>query len=542
MQEDLTQDILDQKWRAQEWRLNHLYWIEQKNAPPCRFVMNWAQKEFFAGMHTRNNILKARQLGMSTLTALLILDNCLFNANFHAAIVDKTLEDAKEKIRKIAFAINALTEPPDGETDSSLAKFCRLVASSMAPQVTATKITFANGSDVRASATFRGGTIQFLHISEFGHMANNFPQRAREVISGSLNSVPANGTIVMESTHEGGKTGENYRMTKQAMNKVGKRLLPLDYKFFFFPWWKQPEYRAKSDEPLTLDTEMRDYFALLSTEGIQLDDEQKRWYAAQNAVFGGMTKQEYPSTPEEAFETAVEGSIYGSIITRLRAAGLMAGIFEPEDDKPLYVSWDIGMSDNMAIWLVQPSASGKFLVLDYHTANNKDLNHYVGIIRSWEGLYGQAIASHFLPHDAAQRDKATGISFQQNFAARGLPSRIVPRVSDVWLGIDITRKILRHCAFHARCSEPVTVDGVEYMSGVNALENYQTAPLGKNGVERRTPLHNACSHAADAFRTFAQAWQVGFVGKDTVTPPRKMSKAAKLARSRGVALGTPWGR
>lgn len=535
-------DIDNEAWRSQEWRLNHLYWIEQKNGPPCRFSMNWAQRELFSSLHTRNNILKARQLGMSTLTALLILDNCLFNRNFHAGIIDKTLYDAQEKLGKIKFAVNYIQNLPDNDTCSPIDRFARLAVNAMAPQFSATHAQFANGSDIRIGTSLRGGTLQFLHVSEFGHVAANFPQKALEVISGSLNTVSSNGVVIMESTHEGGKFGENYRMTKRAMENVGKNLSPLDFRFFFFPWWKQPEYRVESGEPLRLDQELTDYFQSLADDGILLDEAQRRWYASQSAAFGPLVKQEYPSTPDEAFFSRVEGSIYGSLIARLRAEGRMAGDFEPDPDAPAYVSWDIGLADNMALWLIQPTASGRFLVLDHYTANNKDLDHFIGICRSWEALVHQNIALHLLPHDSSQRDKATNISFQDHFNRMRLPSCCVPKTPDIWSAIDITRRFLRYCLFHARCSEPVVVDGIEYLSGVNALENYQTAPMGRNGVERKQPLHNACSHAADALRTFAQAWHAGFVGRETVAPSQTRAQARLAKPSRkGLAKGVPWG-
>ncbi|MCC8021104.1 MAG: hypothetical protein LIO63_03885 [Akkermansia sp.] len=88
------------------------------------------------------------------------------------------------------------------------------------------------------------------------------------------------------------------------------------------------------------------------------------------------------------------------------------------------------------------------------------------------------------------------------------------------------------------------VDGIEHISGVNALENYQTAPMGRSGVERKEPLHNACSHAADAFRTFAQAWQAGFISRDLARRaplPRGQRRSTAFTR-RGLAKGVPWGR
>ena len=73
------------------------------------------------------------------------------------------------------------------------------------------------------------------------------------------------------------------------------------------------------------------------------------------------------------------------------------------------------------------------------------------------------------------------------------------------------------------------------MSGVNALENYQKAPAGAHGVERDTPLHNRCSHAADAFRTFAEVYENGLVG--AVGAVAKPAQAVESRQTQGLAIG-----
>ena len=86
------------------WRLNHLYWIEDKSGRLQRFRMNAAQQRLHRGLWHRNVVLKARQLGISTYVALLMLDRCLFTPNYHAGIIDKTLPDAEQKLEKLRFA------------------------------------------------------------------------------------------------------------------------------------------------------------------------------------------------------------------------------------------------------------------------------------------------------------------------------------------------------------------------------------------------------------------------------------------------------
>ncbi len=534
-------------WTSQEWRLNHLYWIERKNGPPCRFRLNWAQQELHRNLWHRNNILKARQLGISTYVAMLMLDMCLFREGFHCGIIDKTLPDAQEKMSKISFAFNSLQDAPANGEDfiecelerERVMMFARQLFSSSRGRITATRADFATGSNIRVGTNLRGGTMQLLHVSEFGYVAVNDPKKALKILSGGVNTVGRDGVVIMESTHEGGKYGENYRLTKAAMENVGRTLTPLDFKFFFFPWHKQPEYRVDEGEPLRLNNQHREYFEGLAKEGIHLDEGQKRWYLSQWNTFGHLVKQEYPSTPAEAFETQVHGAVYGTQISTLRAEGRLKQQFEPDDTRPLYVSWDIGLSDYMTLWLIQPGGDGKFYVLDHYSANGKELSHYIGVVRGWEARCGQSIAANFLPHDAAKRDWDL-TSFEQRLEMQGLVCRVVPRTSDIWTGIHVTRQLLTHCVFHERCSEPVVVDGVEYMSGVNALENYQTLPPGANGRVISMPLHNACSHSADGFRTFAEAYAHGYVEKTGARARPRTGQRGGMRK--GMARGVPWAK
>ena len=57
----MGKDWYDGCLQDQKWRLNHLYYIKTKSQGIIRFKMNWAQEYLFEHLHTRNNILKARQ-------------------------------------------------------------------------------------------------------------------------------------------------------------------------------------------------------------------------------------------------------------------------------------------------------------------------------------------------------------------------------------------------------------------------------------------------------------------------------------------------
>jgi hypothetical protein len=354
-------------------------------------------------------------------------------------------------------------------------------------------------------------------MSEFGYVAAHLPQKADELISGAQETVPQSGIIVMESTHEGAKTGRNYEIIKGAMENESKAELdPLDFRFFFFTWWKQPEYRIKSKNPL--DGRLNAYFTSLEEKGIVLDEEQKRWYLAKERTLTDRMKTEYPSTPEEAFMARIEGAIYGTQISQLRAEGKTAHVFDADDYLPLYVSWDLGTQDNTSMWLFQPGNDGRFYVLDYFSNNDKDMMYYLTKAQEWERKYGQLISMHYLPHDSAQRGRWDGTSVLQHFAKRGVPAVNVPKTSDIWKGIYATRQLLKHCIFHARVNKPPQVEAGEEppLSGMDCLEFYHTGGKGANGVIKEQPVHDETSHGADAFRIFAEAVSFGMVGKNPV--------------------------
>ena len=73
------------------------------------FIPNEAQLNLFSNLHTRNNILKARQLGFTTAIEILFLDCCLFRANVRAAVIAQSEDVAKTIFRdKVCFAYNNL--------------------------------------------------------------------------------------------------------------------------------------------------------------------------------------------------------------------------------------------------------------------------------------------------------------------------------------------------------------------------------------------------------------------------------------------------
>src|SRR5829696_1679623 len=245
------------------WRLSNLYWITDKAGRAVPFVPNTAQLKFLDEVHTLNLILKARQLGFTTLCCLIYLDACLFTPHTRAGVIAHRLDDAKVIFRdKIRFPYDRLD---DG-----------LRSAVPAVQDSADQLTFGNNSSLRVSTSMRSGTLQLLHVSEFGKICAPYPDKAREIVTGALNTVEAGQFVVIESTAEG-QEGPFYDMAQRARMRAlsGAALTSLDYRFHFVPWWGDPGY-ALPDASVVIGAEDARYFEGLEAEGIRLSPAQKR--------------------------------------------------------------------------------------------------------------------------------------------------------------------------------------------------------------------------------------------------------------------------
>ncbi len=476
----------------QHWRLNHLYSIVDKDGIRVPFRLNWAQREFYAALHTNNIILKARQLGFSTLVHLLMLDTCLFNPDIQCGVIAHTDEAAKELFRRnIKQPLESL--PP-------ALRALNPVVSDATHQ-----IRFANGSGIRVATTMRGGTLQLLHISEFGKICAQTPNRAREIVTGSLETVGHGNLVVIESTAEG---TEGYFhdtcQTARALADAGKPLTSADFKFFFYPWWREPDYALTAPQPI--DDSLREYFAELRTEhGIELTTAQQYWYAAKKSKLGDDIYREYPSTADEAFRTSLDGAYYRQQITRARREGRI-GDYPPDPRHPFRVYTDLGISDDTCL-IFEQCIQGQYRIFDFVENNGQPIQWYVNQImdRVRAGLILDRLV---LPHDARKRDLATGKSLEEVVLDLGLrPVEVLP-ISEVAAGIQAVRDRLLAVVFHEPRAAPL----------IKHLETYRRDWSPRAGAWSDKPRHDEHSHAADAFRYFAVTEQQAVPRRKTRNP------------------------
>jgi hypothetical protein len=467
------------------WRLNNLYWIIGKDGREVLFKMNSEQEQLYRDRWYQNVILKARQLGFSTLICLIMLDSCLFDKNTACGIVDAKLDDAESKIAKIKFAYDKL--PADLKTAIPLVK------------ANASEIEFANGSKIRASTSHRGGTLQILHVSEYGKICAKYPERAREIRTGALNTIQAGQIVYIESTAEGA-SGGFYDLCNAAERKLALKtpLTALDFKFHFFPWWKAAEYAVNADG-VEFTPEDNEYFAGLEAKhGVSLTIEQRAWYVKKRETQYEDMKREFPSTSKEAFEASVEGAYYARLLASIEMKGQIGSV--PHNPSlPVYTAWDLGIGDDTSIWFAQRVA-GWFHIIDHYATNGEAASHYVEVLKRKPYTY----ASHYLPHDADNRDWTNGKSRLDVLKSLGLENcRVIPRMP-VDDGINAVRLLLTICRFDVdKCA-----------GGLRSLRQYRREFDEARDTFKPTPLHDKFSHDADAFRYLAVGME-----PDAAVPP-----------------------
>ena len=487
VQEEEYRQELSKKLKNRRWRLDHLYKIINKDGVEIDFKMNMVQKILYLGLWYLNLILKSRQHGITTQACIIFLDTCLFNSNIQAAIIAHNKEDAEDFFhRNIKHAYDNLPNSIRSEihSDRSSSRMLR----------------FSNGSSLRVTTSGRSGTYQLLHISEYGKICAKYPEKAREIKTGSLNTVHPGNYVIIESTAEG-REGDFYQMTKvaQAARQSNSFLTKMDYKFFFFAWYENAFNRLNPKGVIFLEYQTKYFNELRDKHGVKLDLWQKAWYVKKWNVQGDDMKREHPSTWIEAFEAAIMGTFYATQFIRIREQGRITKV--PYTPGILVDTWwDIGMDDTTAIWFTQ-DVGREIHLIDYHEDSGEGLDHYKhNILDAWTLEKGYHYGVHGAPHDINVREWGnSGKRRIDSAAGLGLQFSIAPKLSKE-SGIEQVRQILGICVFdEVNTSKRYMKKDV----GLNSLESYRKEWNEALGSYRTTPLHDWSSNGADALRTMA---------------------------------------
>jgi phage terminase large subunit len=221
------------------------------------------------------------------------------------------------------------------------------------------------------------------------------------------------------------------------------------------------------------------------------------------------------------FNINSEIAVYGKWIERARSAGRMRkDLYDPE--LPVFTAWDLGYSDDSAIWWFQV-AGDEIRLIDYHENCREDMRHYAEQILGYHipeencvyGANGKVISfefgaplegkehrisysytDHYVPHDAANKLlQAGGRSVVNQLQEFGIKTKVVAATSQQ-----------NQIAAGRAAIDRAYFDEVRCKDGIRNLKKYKFAEK-ENGGYTTEPIHDMYSHGCDAFEVMAQVWK-----------------------------------
>ena len=200
-----------------------------------------------------------------------------------------------------------------------------------------------------------------------------------------------------------------------------------------------------------------------------------------------LSEEQYAQEFECSFDAAVIGAYYGRLMRQAAEQKRLSNV-PHEPSLPVWTAWDLGIADATAIWFAQV-VGREIRIIDYYESSGVELAHYVRELQKRDYLY----AGHIVPHDAQAKELGTGKSRIELMQSLGLRNVTLAPGHFVEDGIEAVRVFLPKCWFDAqKCAR-----------GIDALSLYRAEFDEKRGTLKPRPLHDWCSHAADALRYLA---------------------------------------
>lgn len=205
-----------------------------------------------------------------------------------------------------------------------------------------------------------------------------------------------------------------------------------------------------------------------------------------------MTQAQFEQEYMCSFDAAVfEGSVYGEFLDKFTYKNHnVSDCYCWNPDLPVFVAWDIGYTDYVAMWFFQVRDE-VVTFIDYFEDNHRDIPPYAEMLARKDYMYKYMI----LPFDGASHD-IRGAPVADQLSRFGFRCEVLPKRSERE-GIDEARKLLKTCRFNSEKCD----------AGLNALKAFKWKLDRKTGkpVKSGETEHDDNSHCADAFRYAAMS-------------------------------------
>jgi len=193
----------------------------------------------------------------------------------------------------------------------------------------------------------------------------------------------------------------------------------------------------------------------------------------------GMVQQEYYTS----FDQGQDGYFYMREIDKMRLDGRI-GMVPWEPRFKVHTAWDLGINDpTVIIWFQIVGTTVH--VIDYYSASNRSIDHFVNIVLNKPYVYGR----HFPPHDIMVREQGSGLTRREMYKQLGINFSEVYKL-DLLDGIECVKSSMAR----------IWIDEVKCKELIRHVSNYRQEWDPERKRYKAIPLHDDNSHASDAMR------------------------------------------
>lgn len=291
--------------------IEEIFYLKDKKGRIIRFKFNDVQNSYYDLLTSeypdmngiRENILKGRQFGLSTLWSAIFTVDFIMSGLGEIDIINSDIysykdEDTKAHFERVNLFLDSWLLHSQGgdyanaEHRLALEKLRR----AFLKVDTTNHLETLNGAQIQtktasAKVSGRGSTKQNIHWTEPAFYPNTEILSAKQLMTGAEEQVPDGfGKIVREST---GNLASDYFASEYQLGKDGAS----NFKSRFLAWHSHKAYTLEAPE----NWELPEYYEKVHSDGLATIDQCYWHYMKTRKLTDKEKMREYPSSEREAF-------------------------------------------------------------------------------------------------------------------------------------------------------------------------------------------------------------------------------------------------
>jgi len=304
------EELLNKLLNDRKFFIETFLFVKTKNQKLVPFILNPIQNDFYYNKSNYNIVLKARQVGFSTLILALNFVDTILTPYTTTVVVAHKADSAMQLFETIKIFYEYLPDIIKPPIKYSNRKELYFKDSNNPSNSLESRIYIATaGSNSMGKGGNRGITINNLHLSEYAF----YPSFELDDLFEAVPMLEGHSKIFIEST----PNGLNNFYDLYMASKEGKTI----YKAFFYPWYKHPEYSISFKD----ETEKDSFSKSLTNEEqnlikqYKLTLEQIKWFRVKVSVPDGLKKfkENYPFDDISCFMSSVVSEFSDINLTNL---------------------------------------------------------------------------------------------------------------------------------------------------------------------------------------------------------------------------------